>query len=106
MPSYQIIYWRDIPTQIMIKLSRREVIKRMLDKRFIEGVDMAAMRGDAHTESDYLELWRKSDPIDISAQDDFDPEAFADQLQAKIEAEYPRERLNSIIKNDGIDSQG
>ena len=31
-----VIKWRDIPTQVMIKKSRREVEKMQLDNRFME----------------------------------------------------------------------
>ncbi|MGB1412651.1 MAG: virulence factor, partial [Candidatus Pseudothioglobus sp.] len=36
-----VIKWRDIPTQVMIKKSRREVEKVQLDNRFMEAVDSA-----------------------------------------------------------------
>ena len=42
-----IIKWRDIPTQVMIKKSRREVEKIQLDNRFMEAVDSAATIADA-----------------------------------------------------------
>ena len=38
-----VIKWRDIPTQVMIKKSRREVEKVQLDDRFMEAVDSAAV---------------------------------------------------------------
>ena len=41
-----VIKWRDIPTQVMIKKSRREVEKLQLDNRFMEAVDSAATVGD------------------------------------------------------------
>ena len=34
-----VIKWRDIPTQVMIKKSRREVEKVQLENRFMEAVD-------------------------------------------------------------------
>ena len=43
--------WRDIPTMVMIKKSRREVEKVQLDNRFMEAVDSAASVADA-TDSD------------------------------------------------------
>ena len=40
-----VIKWRDIPTQVMIKKSRREVEKVQLNNRFMEAVDSAATVG-------------------------------------------------------------
>ncbi len=52
-----IIKWRDIPTQVMIKKSRREVEKVQLDRRFMEAVDSAAtIAGSSDTET-YLNEW-------------------------------------------------
>ncbi len=42
-----VIKWRDIPTQVMIKKSRREVEKIQLNNRFMEAVDSAASVADA-----------------------------------------------------------
>ena len=42
-----VIKWRDIPTQVMIKKSRREVEKVQLDNRFMEAVDSAATVGES-----------------------------------------------------------
>ena len=42
-----VIKWRDIPTQVMIKKSRREVEKVQLDKRFMEAVESAATDGES-----------------------------------------------------------
>ena len=52
-----VIKWRDIPTQVMIKKSRREVEKVQLDRRFMEAVDSAAtIAGSSDTET-YLNEW-------------------------------------------------
>ena len=52
-----VIKWRDIPTQVMIKKSRREVEKVQLDNRFMEAVDSAATVGDSTDEDAYLTDW-------------------------------------------------
>ncbi|MCS5614320.1 MAG: virulence factor, partial [Candidatus Marinimicrobia bacterium] len=49
-----VIKWRDIPTQVMIKKSRREVEKIQLDNRFMEAVDLAASVADATDADAYL----------------------------------------------------
>jgi hypothetical protein len=42
MANLIITYWRDIPSAVSVKLGRKEE-KRMLDNRFMEAIDMAAM---------------------------------------------------------------
>ena len=56
-----IVYWRDIPAQIIIKQGRKSA-KRELSLRFTEAIDMAAMRTGAAETDDYLAEWRKGDP--------------------------------------------
>ncbi len=43
MANLIVTYWRDIPSQISVKIGRKEE-KRMLSERFQEAIDMAAMR--------------------------------------------------------------
>ena len=51
MAQLQIVYWRDIPAQVMVKAGRRNQAKRELSLRFTEAIDMAAMRtGAAETD--------------------------------------------------------
>ena len=38
MANLIITYWRDIPSQVAVKLGRKEE-KRMLDNRFMEAID-------------------------------------------------------------------
>ena len=51
-----IIKWRDIPTQVMIKKSRREVEKVQLDNRFMDAVDSAATIADATDFDAYIRI--------------------------------------------------
>ncbi len=46
MGQITIVYWRDIPSQVIAKAGRAQE-KRMLPDRFQEAIDMAAMRGGA-----------------------------------------------------------
>jgi hypothetical protein len=47
-----IVYWRDIPAQVIIK-SGRKTAKRELPLRFTEAIDMCAMRSGAHETDAY-----------------------------------------------------
>jgi hypothetical protein len=46
-----------------------------------------------------LEEWRSSDWL--SGEGDPDPERYADDLVAQIEADYPPSRLENLIRNEG-----
>lgn len=96
--TYQIVYWRDIPAQVRLR-SGRERISRSLSLRFQEGIDVAAMLGHATTTDKYLEEWRSSRWL--TADGDPDPERFADDLVTQIEADYPQDRLEALIRNEG-----
>ncbi len=59
MSNASIIWWRDIPTQI-ISGKGRKATKVQLDQRFTVAVDRAAMVAGATDTDAYLEDWRKS----------------------------------------------
>ncbi|MEE9376323.1 MAG: virulence factor [Rhizobiaceae bacterium] len=97
MANLQIVYWRDIPAQVMVKAGRRNQAKRELSLRFTEAIDMAAMRTGAAESDEYLAEWRRGDPIAVG--DDLEVEAQA--AQDTIEKEYDKERLVALVKNGG-----
>jgi|SRR6476660_3302432 Virulence factor len=96
MAQLVVTYWRDIPSQVSVKIGRREE-KRMLAERFQEAIDMAAMRGEASGTDEYLADWRRAEPIPVG--DDLAAEA--DKAKAEIEAQYDDERLKTLIGNGG-----
>lgn len=91
-----IVYWRDIPAQIIVRQGRKSA-KRELPLRFTEAIDMCAMRTGASETDDYLAEWRRGDPETVSD----DLEAEADKAMAAIESDYPRERLAALVKAGG-----
>jgi len=97
MAQLQIVYWRDIPAQVIVKAGRRNVAKRELSLRFTEAIDMCAMRTGAAETDDYLEEWRRADPVEVSD----DLEAEAEKATNVIEAEYDKERLVALVKAGG-----
>ena len=97
MAQLSIVYWRDIPAQVIVKAGRRSVAKRELSLRFVEAIDMCAMRtGLAETDA-YLEEWRKAAPVDVGD----DLEAEAEAAAKKIEEEYDNHRLKKLIESEG-----
>ena len=97
MAQLQIVYWRDIPAQIMVKAGRRNQAKRELSLRFTEAIDMAAMRTGAAETDDYLAEWRRGDPVPVG--DDLETEA--QNAMDAIEKEYDKDRLVALVKNGG-----
>ena len=96
MADLTIVYWRDIPAQIIVKKGRQSA-KRELPLRFTEAIDMCAMRTGASATGDYLEEWRKADPIPVGD----DLEAEADKALAALEAEFDHDRLVALVKAGG-----
>jgi hypothetical protein len=100
MANLVITYWRDIPSAVSVKIGRKEE-KRMLDNRFMEAIDMAAMRDGATATDDYLADWRRGEPVPVS--DDLAAEA--DKAKTQLENEYPPDRINKLIGSGGRETQ-
>ena len=81
MADLIIVYWRDIPAQVIVKKGRQNA-KRELPLRFTEAIDMCAMRTGAGDTDAYLAEWRKADPVPVGD----DLEAEADKALADIDA--------------------
>ena len=97
MAQLQVVYWRDIPAQVIVKAGRRNVAKRELSLRFTEAIDMCAMRTGAAETDDYLAEWRRADPVEVS--DDIESEA--DKAAEALEAAYDRDRLVALVNSGG-----
>lgn len=98
MAQLIVVYWRDIPAQVIAKKGRRDQVKIVLDERFEKAIDRAAMRGGARSTDDYLADWRKADPVECS--DDLETEART--VADKLEGEYDDSRLKTLVENGGV----
>ncbi|NRB00383.1 MAG: virulence factor [Rhodobacteraceae bacterium] len=96
MALITIVYWRDIPAQVIAGKGRRGV-KKPLPERFEQAIDRAAMKVGAKDADAYLAEWRKAEPIEISGTD----ADVVDAEVARIDAEYTPDRLKALIANDG-----
>ena len=96
MPAVTIVYWRDIPAQVIVGKGRRGS-KRQLTERFEQAIDRAAMKVGAEDTDAYLAEWRKAAPVDMQGL----PDDIANAEAARLEAEYDRERIKALIDNDG-----
>ena len=96
MAKSTIIFWRDIPSQVVVKQGRTSA-KAQLSKRFMEAIDKAAMRAGRQGSKEYLEDWRRV--IDTCQGD---PETIANTIAEELEQNYPDEILNTMVKNKGL----
>ncbi len=96
MPDVTIVYWRDIPAQIIVGRGRRGA-KRPLPERFEQAIDRTAMRIGAHESDEYMLGFRKAEPYAVEGEQD----AVAAAAAAKIDAEFGPDRLKALVDNDG-----
>lgn len=96
MADVTIVYWRDMPAQVIVGKGRRGT-KLPLPERFEQAIDRAAMRSGAAQSDAYLEGFRKADPF---AVDGADADVAAAQV-ARIDEEYDADKLKALIKNNG-----
>ncbi|MCH2165096.1 MAG: virulence factor [Marinovum sp.] len=96
MVDVTIVYWRDIPAQVIVGKGRRGA-KRPLPERFEQAIDRAAMKVGAADTDAYLAEWRKADAYRVEG----DAESVADAEAARIDQEYDKERIKTLIANDG-----
>ena len=96
MGQLTIVYWRDIPSQVIARSGRANE-KRMLPDRFQEAIDMAAMRDNASSSDAYLADWRRTDPVDCGE----DLAAEAERAAQELGASFDNDRLNALIGNGG-----
>lgn len=96
MPDVTIVYWRDIPAQVIVGSGRRGH-KVQLSERFEQAIDRAAMKGGARETDAYLAEWRKAPAVAAEGE----PSEVASAEAARIEAEYDAARLRALIDNHG-----
>ncbi len=96
MPDVTIVFWRDIPAQVIVGKGRRGV-KRPLPERFEQAIDRCAMKIGAKDSDAYLAEWRKAAPYSL----DGDATEIADAETDRITTEYDQARLKQLIDSDG-----
>ncbi|TKZ17143.1 hypothetical protein FAP39_15260 [Shimia litoralis] len=96
MPDVTVVYWRDIPAQVIVGKGRRGA-KKQLEERFEQAIDRAAMKIGAKDADTYLAEWRKAAPYSV----DGEPAEIAQSEAARLEAEFDQDRLKVLIANEG-----
>ena len=98
MPQKIVVYWRDIPSQIIIKKDRAKG-KQVLSERFQEAIDKAAMRAGMCDTDAYVEQWRR-ETSDHPTDEDIQVQAEA--VAQAYEAEFTDELLSKMVSNKGL----
>ncbi len=96
MPDVTIVFWRDIPAQVIVGRGRSGA-KVQLPERFEQAIDRAAMKTGAAGTDEYLAEWRKAAPYPAEGT----PSDIASAEAARLEAEYDQDRIKALIANDG-----
>ncbi|MEZ5755385.1 MAG: virulence factor [Paracoccaceae bacterium] len=96
MPEVTIVYWRDIPAQVIVGKGRRGA-KAQLTERFEQAIDRCAMKVGARDTDSYLAEWRKAAPYEVEG----DQDEIAKSEAARLEAEYDTARLKALIDSEG-----
>ncbi|MCX7288844.1 MAG: virulence factor [Rhodobacterales bacterium] len=96
MTTVTIVYWRDIPAQVIVGTGRR-ASKVQLSERFEQAIDRCAMKIGARDSDSYLAEWRKAGIGDVEGE----PGEVAAAEAARLEAEFDTAKLKSLIDADG-----
>lgn len=96
MPEVTVVYWRDIPAQVIVGKGRRGS-KVQLTERFEQAIDRCAMKVGARDTDSYLAEWRKAAPYEVEG----DPDAVARAEADRLEAEFDTARLKALIDAEG-----
>ena len=96
MPEVTIVYWRDIPAQVIVGKGRTGS-KVKLSERFEQAIDRCAMKIGAKDADAYLAEWRKAAPYAV----DGEPADVATAAAAELEARYDAARLKALINTEG-----
>ena len=95
MSNLTIVFWRDIPAQLLIG-SGRKATKLKLSEKFEKAIDRCAMKVGAEDSQSYLDDWQKKTvPLDPTNTNSIELEA------EKMEKYYTTEKLKALILNDG-----
>ncbi len=96
MAKLTVVYWRDIPAQVIVKQGRTAA-KRQLPERFEQAIDRCAMKVGARDTDAYLAEWRRGEPVQVEG----DLEDMAGAEAARLETEFDNERIKALIANGG-----
>mgnify|MGYP002176437915 CR=1 FL=1 len=91
MADVIVVYWRDIPAQVIVGKGRKAA-KVQLPERFEQAIDRAAMKIGAEDTDSYLAEWRKAPAYEVEGE-----QADVAQSEAnRIDAEYDQTKIKQV----------
>ncbi len=93
MARYQIMYWKEIPSQVRAE-DADGMVKAMLPDRFQQAIDAAAMVDGSTDTDDYLAGWGWAD----WQEQEGSGQALLETIIGQLDADYPQKRLQEIIR--------
>jgi len=96
MADVVIVYWRDIPAQVIVGKGRK-ASKIQLPERFEQAIDRAAMKIGAEDTDSYLAEWRKAESYSVNGE----PDLIAKSEATRIDTAYTQQQIKELIDNDG-----
>ncbi len=100
MAQLTVVYWRDIPAQVIVKKGR-DSAKIQLTERFEKAIDRAAMRANLRDTDSYLAEWRRAAPVEVT--DALQEEA--DKKAAELEAAFDDAKLKTLVEAGGVEAK-
>ena len=95
MAQLKIVYWRDIPGQVVFKEGRRNTRLR-LPLRFMKAIERAANRLKKQNKDALFEPWH-----DVAQIVDGDVRRQAEELIGQLEEQYSDAVLDQLIRASG-----
>jgi len=90
------IYWRDIPSRVVVRRGR-ESIRENLPVRFQRAVNRAAMRAGKGGSKEYIDDWRR-----VTQRCGEDLQAAVDARISQLNDSYDDARLDTLARNSGL----
>ncbi len=97
MVKKTLIYWRDIPAQVIVQRGRRRE-KARLSSRFQKAIDRAAMRAGKGRSDAYLSEWRRESS---TVETETELAKIVEQEVNRFESEFSDELLLQLIHDHG-----
>lgn len=95
MGKLVVVYWRDIPAQVIASRGRQRA-KVVLSERFQQAIDRAAMRAGKGSSDKYMEDWRR-----VPKECGEELETAARTEAERLEAAFSEELLERMVKAGG-----
>ena len=97
MARYRIMYWKEIPAQVVVTDDSGAKEKAMLPDRFSQAIDAAAMAEGSTDSADYLDGWAWGE----EAERPGDAREVLDAVVAELDEAFPKQRLVEMIRSHG-----